>query len=162
MVPFAVTMVTLTGFSSCAALKNARLTYKAVFPLGAAGPQCSSAAKASLWLILELILTPCAQLLISQNIVCRSFFLEMYSHRVEPVSRQIYLWLLNVIYHLCQHLSSKMFQCVFLYIYMYIVMWLKCWYLATQISAFEHPNICCTYFFLIFCSVIAPTCILCI
>lgn len=90
MVPFAVTMVTPTGFSSRAALKNTGLTYKAVFPLGAAGPQCSSAAKASLWLILELVLTPCAKLLISQNIVCRSFFLEMYSH-LEPVSRQIYL-----------------------------------------------------------------------
>lgn len=46
-VPSAVTMATPTGFSSCAALKNVRLTYNSVSPMRAAGPQCSSAAKTS-------------------------------------------------------------------------------------------------------------------
>lgn len=46
-VPAAVTMDTSTGFSSCAALKNVKLTYNAVSLMGAAGPQCCSAAKTS-------------------------------------------------------------------------------------------------------------------
>lgn len=46
-VPSAVTMATPTGFSSCAALKNVRLTYNTVSSMRAAGPQCSSVAKAS-------------------------------------------------------------------------------------------------------------------
>lgn len=36
VVPSAVTMATPTGFSSCAALKNVRLTYNTVSPMGAA------------------------------------------------------------------------------------------------------------------------------
>lgn len=46
-VPSAVTMATSTGFSSCAALKNVKLTYNAVSLTGAAGPHCCSAAKIS-------------------------------------------------------------------------------------------------------------------
>jgi len=47
-VPSAVAMATPTGFSSCAALKNVRLTYYTVSPMRADSPQCSSAAKALL------------------------------------------------------------------------------------------------------------------
>lgn len=47
MVPSAVTMATPTGFSSCAALKNAEQTYNTLSPMRAAGPQCNSAAKVS-------------------------------------------------------------------------------------------------------------------
>lgn len=46
-VPSAVTMATPTGFSSCAALKNVKLTYNAVSLMGAAGPQRNSAAKSA-------------------------------------------------------------------------------------------------------------------
>lgn len=41
----AVTMATSTGFSSCAELKNVKLTYNAVSLMRAAGPHCCSAAK---------------------------------------------------------------------------------------------------------------------
>lgn len=55
-VPSAVTMATSTGFSSCAALKNVKLTYNAMALMGAAGPQCSRADETSFWLTLCLLL----------------------------------------------------------------------------------------------------------
>lgn len=78
MVPSAVTMDTATGFSSCAALKNVRRTYNAVFPLGGSWPTMQQRSQGLAEAYSGAGLTPCAlskntALLVSLKRVSRSF-----------------------------------------------------------------------------------------
>lgn len=99
--PSAVTMATSTGFSSCAALKNVRLTYNAASLMGAAGPQRCNAAKTSS----SCIPVPAVRLRTAEHSLCSAVLLSTLSSEDSE-------WLL-VLATIFQYWINKMLVCVF-------------------------------------------------